>query len=64
MALFLAFTLLRVFQPSRNAFVQVLGYASFYFSVTDVGLGLIEAFPSLVYVDGTFGYLLLCGCHG
>ena len=46
LALFLALTLLRVFQPSSNAFVQVLGYASFYFSVTDVGLGLIEAFPS------------------
>ena len=50
LALFLALTLLRVFQPSRNAFVQgevqVLAYASFYFSVTDVGLGLIEAFPS------------------
>ena len=49
LTLFLAHTLLRVFQPAflqNNTFVEVLGYASFYFSVTDLAFGLTEAFPS------------------
>jgi len=46
--LFLAHTLLRVFSPSflaDNVFVDVLGHAAFYFSITDLAL-FTQAFPS------------------
>ena len=46
--LFLAHTLLRVFQPdflSSNTFVDVLGHAAFYFSITDLALFTLS-FPS------------------
>ena len=46
--LFLAHTLLRVFSPTflaDNVFVDVLGHAAFYFSITDLAL-ITVAFPS------------------
>ena len=46
--LFLAHTLLRVFSPgflAENVFVDVLGHAAFYFSITDLAL-FTAAFPS------------------
>jgi hypothetical protein len=48
LALFLGHTLLRVFSPSflqSNTFVNMLGHAAFYFSITDLALSSL-AFPS------------------
>jgi hypothetical protein len=58
--LFLAHTLLRVFNPSflaDNVFVDVLGHASFYFSITDLAM-FTTAFPSGTAVISRWNFVV------